>query len=1152
MTSIQDHEWTPSVEQADRASSRSRPLGPVNQSASSWGFALGRLGRGGGPRGLGSLSPFKSPDVALNHGGGVAGWSVLRRNFWRQASFLMTPRTPDMVNMMRRSGQNYICWRCLCLRPAERAPLLRRRNSPSSPVSSPSPTPCPAPFSRQPFRSASTATTASTPGRSSDPAWDISSKPRDLRSDSQESRIREQLRQWEAENPAPTFAFPDHDATTASSMLSNTFTKTRSDFNFKMDTAENDAAVHSRFDGVDMVDLGLNSAVLEPGDLVEVSSAASRARIMAICLGNFNGHLHFYTNTGKWFTSRYLPSGFVVKNFIQDPAELQAVIDAIPSLSPSSNVLDELQDLNVGPSRDLASSLIRKMHNFQSAARLIHQTYVERLSRAHSQLGTEERLLSLREIADALLPASVKRGKSSFPPEALYAVYSVVEDNDVAFRPLSLGARHHESYLFFLQSARVQENIRQVEQLVRTHYESQGTRNAKSARNPTPEAVKFRAFLSDARQLIDSARNARQWSPHGMLGPYTKNHSEISIPAWSDTGLAVIEFMHHWAASGAFRPNSRCHCIGASILRALGRYEDALLDATTGWTFLQEIGWIPPWDLSARHNLRLPDLPLERHPGLAPASTPASAGTTVLGPDRLAHLRQDFARSTVYAIDSADTLDVDDGISLEPTADGDYWVHIHVADPASRILPKSPLAERAAIQAQTRYLAGFYESMFDNDEVRRAFSLGPNQPSLTFSARVTEEGRLVDYTVTPGVLRDVVCITPEEVSSICGNAALPVPPDSFEVGTRPSKDASPSRRMVTAQDLSKHQRNEVKTLFRLAKALERVRIENGAIPAFLPRPKVKVSLDQVEPTTSGYGSVYYSGDPYIHVAYESGSSNNLVSSMMQLAGEVAARWCYERDIHIPYRVQVVPRQNLDALRAFTRDVFYPQLEAGKQPPPEDFHTLRALIGGFDISSTPGPNYAMGLDLYTKVTSPLRRYPDLLVHWQIIAALLEEERTGKSLVVRASPGRAGTNAGIKEQPVDPKAKDARTFLPFSKWDLDNVVFPRLRIRERHARVLDNVRGNDAWILQALVRAWHFGENASALPKTFQFTVSDVLGRRAIKGRLDWFDLAASANLEHLNGVVRIANVKPGDVFRVELDSVNVHADQVLVRLLDKIE
>ena len=876
-----------------------------------------------------------------------------------------------------------------------------------------------------------------------------------------------------------------------------------------------------------------------------------KVRLLAICLGNFNGHLHFYTHTGKWFTSRNPRSGFVVKNFVDDPAELQGVIDAIPSISSSSTVLNELQDLNIGPSRDRASSLLRKMLSFQTSARLIHQTYVERLSRANSTLGDEEKLLSLREVAEKLLPGSLKRHKTTFPPEALYAIYSVLDEDDVAFRPLSTGARHHESYLFLLHSADAQENVHKVEELVREYYESLLSR--KADRHLPSSVVKFKTFLTQARAAIDRARKVRDWSPYGMVGPCKQDASEKSLenPAWSTIGLAVIKFMQHWAASGGFRYGSRCHWIGSSILRAIGRYEDALLDGTTGWTFLQEIGWIPPWDVSARHYLRLPGLQLDRHAGLLPAPAP-DAPASVLAEDRLAHLRQDFARSTVYCIDSADTLDVDDGVSLEAAGAGNYWIHVHIADPASRISPGTKLAEQAAVQAQTSYLSGFYRRMLDDDEVREAFSLGANQPTLTFSALVSENGRLIDWKVTPGTLRDVVCITPAEVASVCGDSGMQVPPDVLEVGTPPTENTA-REEMVTARELSRKQRNELRKLSELAHALQKTRLKNGAIPAYLPQAKAKVSLDNVELVKAGNGSAYYRGDPYIRVSYEESTGSPLVNSLMQLAGEVAARWCYERDIPIPYRIQLLANQNSEALREFTRNVFYPKLAAGKNPPPEDYHTLRTLVGGFDVSTTPAPNFAMGLDLYTKVTSPLRRYLDLLVHWQIEAALLEEHRLGKSLAVRKSPGYADATATSEQSPSSRKATSAnKSFLPFTKQQLEDNVLPRLRIRERHGRLLDNYDGNGQWILQALVRAWHFGENADMVPRTFLFTTSDVVGKRVIKGRLDWFDRPASVELEHLNGVIRIGDVKPGDVFRVELANVNVHTNKIDVKLLEKLQ
>ena len=975
--------------------------------------------------------------------------------------------------------------------------------------------------------------------------------------------IRGRLQKWEEENPAPTFQVPTDDSPDTS--VGNIITKNTSELNFRLDVPQDEDVRTPQFDPDDIIDLGSVGAVLQPGDLVELRASTTRLRLLAICLGLFNGHWHFYTSTGKWLTTRDMRFGFVVRGFVQDPAELRAVIDAIPSTSSSTAVLNELQELNIGPSRDLAASLLRRMYAFQLKAREIHQSYVERLSRPHLLLGDGERLLSLREIADALLPSSLKRNQGVFPPEALYAVYSVIEQDDVAFRSLDRTARVNEAFLYHFYSSRVQRSVYEVEEMVRNYFESKRSGSKSQTKTQANSAAQLDRFLKAAREVIDKTRKTRKWSPHGMIGTCSSEPSSGSssspIPAlWSDAGMTIIEFMHHWAASGGFRPGSRCHAIGASVLRALERYDDVLYDTTTGWTFLQEIGWIAPWDVAARHRLRIPGITLDRHPALpAPPVSQEQAKKLALGEDRLAGLRQEFARSSVFCIDSADTLDVDDGVSLEPgPVSGQHWVNVHVADPASRITPDHPLAVQAAMRAQTSYLAGWYQRMIDSDEVRETFSLRANAPTLTFSALVDEEGKIHDFKITPGILRDVVYMSYEEVSQLFDEESTPTQVPSYEltVGT-PPQPSPPTRPLASVRDLSRAQRSDLLTLHRLAKALQNVRLSKGAVPTYLPQPQATVRLDAVEHTLleanspkagDNPGLVLYRGDPYIRVAYQSQQSpaSTLVSSMMQLAGEIGARWCYERDIPVPYRVQLLATQNQEALKNFTENVLYPKLRAGIKPTLEDFHTLRTLVGGYELSTTPTPNYLMGLDMYTKVTSPLRRYPDLLVHWQIEAALLEEARLGKSLAVRNS-----LNPDNPPPQADPSQKPDKSFLPFSKPDLDRRILPRLRARERHGRLTDNVDGNSQWILQALVRAHFFGENPEQVPKTFRFTTLDTLGRAAMFGRLNYFDLSAVVELADFNNVIRIGEVKSGMVFEVELVRVNVHRGRVYVRLLRKI-
>jgi hypothetical protein len=366
---------------------------------------------------------------------------------------------------------------------------------------------------------------------------------------------------------------------------------------------------------------------------------------------------------------------------------------------------------------------------------------------------------------------------------------------------------------------------------------------------------------------------------------------------------------------------------------------------------------------------------------------------------------------------------------------------------------------------------------------------------------------------------------------------ISIPADVFEIGTPRLSTTAVPKEMTKPEDLSEEQRSELKLLSKIAKALHLQRLNKGAVPIYLPRPTVEVSFDDTRiAIQKDTNFIETQGDPYIRISYSSGSGSVLVSSLMQLAGQVAAQWCSERDILIPYRVQPLARKNATALRAYAYDVLYPQLLSGKRPTPDHFRHLQALTGGQDISLTPLPNFLMGLDMYTKATSPLRRFSDLLLHWQIQAALLEEHRTGQSLLRSSSSHRTNNQ---QDHP----------FLPFSRPTLQEHILPHLRTREQHGKLLDNVDGTNEWILQALVRAWAFGQGKEGqLPATFQFTVSEVDPRQVVRGTLDWFQRRAMIEPEDLNGVVRAKEIKVGDVLRVELARVNVHGRKIFVRAL----
>ncbi len=862
------------------------------------------------------------------------------------------------------------------------------------------------------------------------------------------------------------------------------------------------------------------------------SSESYHLDLLAVCLGHFNGLDHFYTHTGKWLTSSSIRTRFVVKKFITDPHELWPVLDELPPPDTPAETIRLLQELRTGPSRRAGASLINKMQKFQTEARRVYQSHVTKLNSASKALGSSEVLMTLNEIADCLLPSSMKQ-LGRFSPQVLYAVHLALRQDDLTFHALATRG-NQQSYFFTAISDKDFELAHSVEDTVRRFYEDP-KRLQGSLRDEDLKGSELGSFILRARKAVDNSRKGRDWSASGMLGPSKKPNSPL-LAGWTAQDLKIVHFLDRWAVAQMFSRVSQFHWVGSAILRAIGRYEEAdYLTNAIGWVFLQEIGWVMPWEVQARHSLRLPGVQLSRSGGIG--KFPEDSSPLVLGRDVFEATSEYPGRKsssgTVYCIDSESTLDIDDGVSLERTeVAGEYWVHIYVADPASRLAHDSWPATRAALIPQTIYLPGHYHSMFQDPAVQDMFSLAAGKPSLTFSAKVNEEGALLDYKIEPTNLESVVYMTPEEVSTICGDEKLPfsVPTQSFAVGTVPTKPAPTTKKITAAGDLSAREIEDLQTLSRLGNKIQGRRNEKGAVPFYMPRPKVEVSLEHAQVNEAPGGFMHCTGDPYIRISYESSSGNQLVSSLMQLAGEVAARWCHQRGIPIPYRVQDPGPQNKKAIDAFTRDIFYPQLAAGKQPPPDQWRTLRSLIGTQELTSKASPLYTMGLDMYTKATSPLRRYGDLLVHWQIEAALLEEARRGTSLVGNSDDG----------------------FLPFKRAELDRHVLPQLRVRERHARLLDNLDGTAEWVLQALVRAWRYGENADALPKTFRFTVGDVVARRSLLGRIDWFDRPATIEAGGLNGVALLREVRAGDVFEVELSDVNVYLRQIIVKALRKIE
>lgn len=861
----------------------------------------------------------------------------------------------------------------------------------------------------------------------------------------------------------------------------------------------------------------------------------TKASCLAVCLGHINNAFHLYTQDGRWRVAPTFKSHFVVPKFAS-----QSMLEPLVAKLPTENLsLDEMTAMTTSefaPDRAAGAQVLAKMVAFLHATEEVTQRFGVTLDRIHKRLTDAKvgRYLTLKEMHHVLFDGGKKAPAN---PIVLYAIHRAVQNDPLCFRRVGvLGDLN--THLFEATPAADVALVHNLQTLVRAFTEFP-KKTGKSLSSLTPDdwlGNPVGDFIRKARDAIDQSRKYRDFTPYGMIGPVKPGGQRPSPPTWdSPLEYGILHFMRLWTCYDQFTSVSTYHWLGAAILRATGKYADSeYLSTSVGWTFLQEVGYIPPWDIHTRHLQRLPDLEVSRVKGFEPLRISSTGIQKHIGKDDLS--RHDWKDMRAFAIDSQDTVDIDDAVSVEPTdSPEEAWIHIHVADPASRIRPDSILAKRAEKQALTLYLSGHQTSMWGvEDGLRDIFSLAPNRPCLTFSGKVNFQGELLDYKITPGILHNFLYMTPEEANEAVGDQdAETVNPECFSVG-RPVAEKPAGRTMTAASDLQPEDRKALNLLSQLGKAVEGVRQAKGAMPVFPPQPGAKAYFEDDAIKSDAGGGVSFKGDPFIKISCPRDGSL-LVASSMRLAGEIAAKWCGERNIPLPYTTQPEAQKNLAILKSYADNVIYPLLRSGTPVSHDQEAAFFRLLGADQLSTRPGPHFLMGVDGYAKVTSPLRRYSDLIAHWQIEDALQQERATGRVDVAK---------------------------LPFAAEALEAEVFPWMRLRQRIVRGLDKRAGQLGYVLQALLRAWKYPDTAhaqahttSALPATFRFTARGAvsINAREFTGVLDWFGVPAKMSMDALPALgVPADSVTKGDVFEVRLINVNVHLELAYVEAVAKVK
>jgi ribonuclease R len=354
--------------------------------------------------------------------------------------------------------------------------------------------------------------------------------------------------------------------------------------------------------------------------------------------------------------------------------------------------------------------------------------------------------------------------------------------------------------------------------------------------------------------------------------------------------------------------------------------------------------------------------------------------------------RKDFRKILTLTIDPADAKDFDDAISLRKLGNGNWEVGVHIADVSYYVRPGSPIDKEAHNRATSVYLVDRVIPMLPEVLCNDACSLRPNEDKLCFAAvfEMDESANIKAQWIGKTVIHSARRFNYEEVQAIIegGDDAL---------------------------------KEEIHTLNKLARKLRERRMKEGSI-AF-EKTETKFKLDA-------------NGVPVDVIFYESNEAHELIEDFMLLANRKVAELVgkppkeeqkekvkqketsKKRPVFV-YRVHDAPDE--EKLKKFSEFLqksgiksnfhmstnlsadFNELIANARNKPYENILNMlaiRTMAKAIYTTKNIG-HYGLGFDYYTHFTSPIRRYPDLMVHRLLDNYLRTEKTTDDRTATEAS-------------------------------------------------------------------------------------------------------------------------------------------------------
>jgi len=320
--------------------------------------------------------------------------------------------------------------------------------------------------------------------------------------------------------------------------------------------------------------------------------------------------------------------------------------------------------------------------------------------------------------------------------------------------------------------------------------------------------------------------------------------------------------------------------------------------------------------------------------------------------------RKDFRDILTFTIDPIDAKDFDDAISIRNLDNGNYEIGVHIADVSHFVKPDSILDKSAYERATSVYLPDRVNPMLPEKISNELCSLRPNEDKYTFSVvfQITNRGEIKHKWIGRTIIHSDHRFSYEDVQTIIE-----------------TKDGTHYKAILLLNDL--------------AKQFRKVRFDEGAIN--FSSQEVRFTLDE-------------NGKPIGIVVKESKDAHKLIEEFMLLANKTVAEYVSKIKINqepvpFPYRIHDTPdEEKLKPFAAFAKKFGYTFDTQDAAAVAKSFNNLlkdvsgkpeqhvleqlgiRTMAKAIYTSKNIG-HYGLGFEHYCHFTSPIRRYPDVLVH-----------------------------------------------------------------------------------------------------------------------------------------------------------------------------